>query len=117
MAVNTLPPVTAAEFDFYDAEYAKHLMSDLVIEMRIRALSDDELQAFIDGQKFSDCYNEIEGKWEVYLIGCQERDLFTAYAEQERRAEAAELAAARARYTNGPLVHRPFAGLAEVLAA
>lgn len=114
MTIATLPPVTAADFDAFDADYARfNLMADLANEMRIRFMSDDELVAYIVETSKIDGWNECEGKYELYEIGCRDYDLSIAYAEQDARRDRAELEAAKARYSfDSPLTYHPFAGLA-----
>src|SRR4051812_12801658 len=112
---NTAPaaPVTAADFDYMDAEYAKHIMSDLREFMRLSAMSDAELAAEISEAHGFSGWNECEGKFEINDIGYNDVRLSWMYQIQDKRIEQAELAAARARYMAQPqgLTHRPFAGL------
>lgn len=97
---------------FYEIEQARHLAGELAREMRIRALSDEALSAFVFEANNFDAYSAEEGKFEVNEWASNEVDLYVAYHEQHRREVAADEAAARARYITAPLTHQPFAGLA-----
>lgn len=113
MTVATLSPVTAADFDFYEADYARMcLMTDLRDEMVAFFASDDELEAMIAETYGYDAWNHCEGKFEINDYYANEARFSMLYRVQTGRADRRAREAALTRYTNVPaLTHSPFAAL------
>lgn len=113
----TAATVTAADFDYMDADYARMcLMPALRDEMVAFFATDAELEAMIAETYGYSAWNSAEGKFEVNDYWANEARFAMLVRVQEQREDRArldaELAAGRAAVAAGPLSYSPFAALA-----
>lgn len=106
---------TTTASDYYEAEYAQFLMTDLRDYMHLFFATDEELRERETEMHETDGWNAAEGKYEVNDIGYRDMVLSWIYQIQDARHAAREEADARARWTpdTAPLTYT----LADALSA